>query len=165
MRRFAIFLTTVLFLSSASATTPTAESIVELVSLTTSDSMVDSMFANIRAIFKRQTSEGLSTGAMSDEKGRLAEAIDAKVTEILREELSLKAMRPALVQLYQDNFSQEEVDGLVAFHKSPAGVAMMEKMPRLMQKMFMQMQERMGPVMARVKAATDQMRAEAKASQ
>ena len=165
MRRFALFLAAVLFLSSASAATPTAESIIEYLSLTTNEAMVDSMFANMRAISKRQPSEALNTGAMSDEQRRLAEAIDAKVTEILREELSLKAMRPALVQLYQENFSQEEIDGLIAFHKSPAGVAMMEKMPRLMQKLMMQMQERMEPAMARVKAATDKMRAEAKATQ
>ncbi len=39
---------------------------------------------------------------------------------------------------------------MIAFYKSPAGVALIQKMPAIMQESMIAMQERMGPIMQNI---------------
>jgi hypothetical protein len=73
-------------------------------------------------------------------------------------------MRPLYIQIYQESFTQEEIDGLIAFYKSPLGIAFVEKMPLVMQKSMTIMQSRTGPLMEKMKAVIDQAMADAKAA-
>jgi uncharacterized protein len=61
---------------------------------------------------------------------------------MLREEMTWDKLRPVYVQIYQESFTQEEIDGLIAFYESPAGFAFVEKMPFVMQKSMSIMQSR-----------------------
>jgi len=73
----------------------------------------------------------------------------------MRKELSWEQMEPMYLEIYQKSFTQEEVDGLLSFYKSPAGVASIKKMPVVMQETVVTMQQRMGPMMARVQQAVE----------
>ncbi len=42
-------------------------------------------------------------------------------------------LEPAMVKIYQDNFPQEDINGLIAFYKTPLGKTTIEKMPVVMQ--------------------------------
>jgi hypothetical protein len=77
----------------------------------------------------------------------------------------LGQIAPPLRQIYQESFTQEEIDGLIAFYESPAGVAFVEKMPFAMQKSMSIMQSRMAPMMEKIKAAMKEAIAEPKAAQ
>ena len=83
----------------------------------------------------------------------------------MREEMTWDKLRPLYVQIYQESFTQEEIDGLIAFYESPAGVAFVEKMPFVMQKSMSIMQSRMAPMMEKMKAAIKEAIAEPKAAQ
>jgi hypothetical protein len=72
---------------------------------------------------------------------------------MLREEMTWDKLRPLYVQIYQESFTQEEIDRPIAFYESPAGVAFVEKMPFVMQKSMSIMQSRMAPMMEKMKAA------------
>jgi hypothetical protein len=65
-------------------------------------------------------------------------------------------MKKILVPSYSETFSQEEVDGLIAFYQSPAGKAYVEKMPTLLQKTMGQMQQFMGPFVQKAQAASQE---------
>ncbi|RYD75034.1 MAG: DUF2059 domain-containing protein, partial [Verrucomicrobiaceae bacterium] len=54
---------------------------------------------------------------------------------------------------YQKSFTQEELDGIIAFYKTPAGVALVKKMPVVMQQTMIAMQQLMGPLMKRVETS------------
>jgi uncharacterized protein len=73
-------------------------------------------------------------------------------------------LRPLYVQVYQETFTQEEIDGLIAFYESPTGIAFVEKMPVVMQKSMSMMQSRMAPMMEKVRAVMKQTAEEAKAT-
>ena len=80
----------------------------------------------------------------------------AKFTDIMREELSWSKMKPQYIRIYQESFSQEDVEGFIAFYRSPAGQAYVDKMPIVMQKSMAvgaQMSQNIGP---KIKAAIDQ---------
>ena len=82
---------------------------------------------------------------------KLREAMQ-KSAQAMREEMSWANMKPLMVRIYAENFTQEEVDGLIAFYESPAGKAFAKKMPVVMEKSMMMMQERIGPLMQKMEA-------------
>ncbi|HWQ55507.1 MAG TPA: DUF2059 domain-containing protein [Bryobacteraceae bacterium] len=62
-----------------------------------------------------------------------------KIGEMQRKLMALVAdrlskARPALAKVYADTYTEEEIDGILAFYKSPVGKAFLEKMPEVMQR-------------------------------
>jgi uncharacterized protein len=121
------------------------------------------MLANLDPIM-RQSMTTVTKGQQLS-AGQLQELDAARVRTIqaIREEMAWDKMHPLYVQIYQETFTQEEIDGLIAFYKSPAGVAFVDKMPVVMQKSMSIMQSRMAPMMERMRAAARQAVDESKA--
>lgn len=64
------------------------------------------------------------------------EAVQRKTMALLAERMSFDKLKPIYVKVYAETFTEEEIDGILGFYKSPAGKAMMEKMPQLMARMM-----------------------------
>jgi hypothetical protein len=64
----------------------------------------------------------------------------------MKEELSFAKVKDIYIQAYRETFTQDEVNGVIAFYKSPAGKAIAEKNPTVMQKAGTLMQARIGPM-------------------
>ncbi len=73
-----------------------------------------------------------------------------KVMALMQDEMSWAKMKPQYVLLYVETFDQDEVDGLLAFYATPAGQAMINKMPIVMQKSMTMMQSQMQVVMPKM---------------
>ncbi len=76
----------------------------------------------------------------------------AKFTATANEELSFAKVKDIYMQSYRETFTQDEVNGIIAFYKSPAGKAMTEKYPVAMKKAQEQMQTKIGPLSAKLQA-------------
>jgi uncharacterized protein len=63
-------------------------------------------------------------------------------------------MRPGYVKAYSETFSEEEIDGILAFYESPAGRAMQAKMPILMPKIMALAQAQAGELMPEIQLIT-----------
>jgi uncharacterized protein len=46
----------------------------------------------------------------------------------------LNQAKPAIAKIYSDIYTEEEIDAILGFYKSPAGKAFLEKMPEVMQR-------------------------------
>ena len=55
-----------------------------------------------------------------------------KVASMVSDAVAWDKLKPAYLKLYLDAYSEEELDGIIAFYKSPAGQAMVTKSPSLM---------------------------------
>ncbi len=64
-------------------------------------------------------------------KAALDEVIE-RMTALLAEKMSWGKLKPAMTKLYSDNFSEEELAASLAFYKTPAGQAMLTKLPVVM---------------------------------
>jgi hypothetical protein len=81
----------------------------------------------------------------------------ARFAKTIQEELSVMKVRAIYLQCYKETFSQDEVDGIIAFYKSPPGQAISEKYPQVMQKAQTMMQAKIGPLSNQVQTAMDEM--------
>ena len=54
-------------------------------------------------------------------------AIEQKTAQIVSEQLNWEKLRVQFVKAYADTFTEEEIDGFLAFFKSPAGQAWIAK--------------------------------------
>jgi uncharacterized protein len=64
------------------------------------------------------------------------------VTATMEPQIGWQAIEPEYVKRYADTFTDEELDAMVAFYKSPAGAAVVDKMPILNQQVAQLMQAR-----------------------
>jgi hypothetical protein len=91
----------------------------ELLKITKGDQNFKPLLARAQAILKGDAIRQEPAGA--DKAARAA--IEQKVSQILAEQMSWDKLRPQIVKLYADKFTEEELDGILSFYKSPLGQA------------------------------------------
>jgi len=89
-----------------------------------------------------------------------AQASHDRVMAIVREEMSWEKFKPKIMQVYRDTFTQEEIDGLIAFYESPAGRAYVAKVPVVAAKTMELAQQQMQSLLPKIKAAAEESRAQ-----
>jgi hypothetical protein len=89
----------------------------------------------------------------------------AEMMAMLKEMLDWKKLEPMYTRVYQKSFTQQEVDGMIAFYRTPAGQAVINKMPLVMQNTMNEMQEMMGPAIQKMQKMQEEVIAELKAEE
>ena len=138
-------LTLPLFSAVAQESSKTAK-IEELLKLTNAEGMSQQMYGQIRAMTAKQLD---AIGGSEKNKAEAAQLMD-KLTAQIQDRLSWDKMKPEYVRLYDEVYSGEEIDGILAFYKSPAGQAFLTKMPQLITKSMEIAQRRMVDVMPEI---------------
>ncbi|MBX3667032.1 MAG: DUF2059 domain-containing protein [Rhodocyclaceae bacterium] len=150
-----------LFALTAAAAPPTAESIESLLKITKTETIVNHALDNIEQGMRQGLAQGLAGKQLTDEQRRKAEAEPTRQMAVMREELGWGKIKAIYIQAYQDTFTQDEVNGLLAFYRSPAGKAFVEKMPAIAQKANTGIQGKLGPLLENLRAAVQKSVAEA----
>jgi hypothetical protein len=75
-----------------------------------------------------------------------------KMLDMMAQELSWDKMKEDYITLYADTFTEEELKGVIAFYKSPAGQAFLKKQPELMKRSMEMSQKLMLQVMPKIHA-------------
>ncbi len=145
---FAIFSAATVFAAGAK---PSEASVRELLVLSGSPRMIEMSKAQMTGMANAPVQQALQGHALTPEIKRIVAASGEKLSALVNEALNWAALEPIFIDLYQSAMTQEEVAGIVAFYKTPAGKAMVEKLPALMQASGQRMQQQLGPVMAKIK--------------
>lgn len=77
-----------------------------------------------------QESRGVTLNA--DQQQKYDEFLD-KLSNIARNAVSWPTLEPEYAKLYANTYTEQEIDDMLAFYKSPTGQVMVEKTPMLMQ--------------------------------
>lgn len=92
-----------------------------------------------------------------DEAKPKLEEFQRRISEVIMDTFRWERVKPDFVQLYAEMFTEEELDGIIAFLQTPAGRSMMDKNPILMQRsmaiskrLMMQAQPRIQELMREV---------------
>ena len=67
-----------------------------------------------------------------------------RMAQLLNDKLSWEKLKPAMTKLYADNFTEEELAATLTFYKTPAGQAMLTKLPTVMTSAMSITQQQMG---------------------
>ncbi len=94
--------------------------------------------------------QSLGQQMKSEDAQRMFDTVMPRVNAAIREELSWARLKPDFAAIYAATFTQQEIDGLIAFYQGPIGTALVNKTPQLTQRSMQMMQQRMGPVMQKV---------------
>ncbi len=55
-----------------------------------------------------------------------------RLTQLLIDKLTWDKLKPTMTKLYADNFTEEELSAALTFYKTPAGQAMLTKLPKVL---------------------------------
>ncbi len=134
-----------------------AESIREILAITKSKQLLDSVYGQLDGLMQKSVQDSLSGKELSPEQEKIMAEMRAKAIDVFREEFNWEYLEPAFVDIYQKSLTQGEVDGMIAFYKSKSGQAVIDKMPQIMQLTMQLTMERMQSMLPRVKAITNEM--------
>ncbi|NJK92969.1 MAG: DUF2059 domain-containing protein [Blastochloris sp.] len=123
---------------------------------------IDSVLGQMDSVMKSSMDMALQGQAMNADSKALQEKLQSRMATIIKEEMSWDKMKDFYIQVYAENFTQEEIDGMIAFYDSPIGKAVTAKMPQVTIKSMTQMQQRMGPLMERIQKVTKEIVEESK---
>lgn len=146
---------------ACSAQPASAESVNTLLTVTKTESLISAMHGQMEQMMRQAMAQAVSGKKLTPEQSRLLEAAPKQFAAVMKEELSWANMKTMYVNIYRETFTQEEVDGLIAFYRSPAGAAFVDKMPLVMQKSTSAMQARLPQLLEKMRASMDKTLSEA----
>lgn len=140
-----VFRNTLMALLCASTTAmaaPASEgSVRQLLAVTQAQKLLDGMRAQVDALMNNAVQQELKGKAPSASQQQAITHMKNKTIALLQGELTWEKLEPMYLRLYKESFTEEEVAGMVAFYKTPAGQAVTNKMPALVQKTMLEVQK------------------------
>lgn len=143
--------------ATAHAEKPTEASVKELLVLTNSQQILKSTEDQMEAVMKNMMKTALKDQSISAEQQKIMDKFRDKVMDIHRAEVTWEKLEPIFVEIYSNSLSQEDVDGISAFYRSPAGRSYVSKMPVVMQQSMNAMQKVITPMMEKMFEAAKKM--------
>lgn len=144
------------------AAEPSDASVERLLSLTKAEVLIEATYANLEESLRKAMAQATAGQALTEQRQRGLDSAAKKFVQLMREEFNWAMLKPMYVQIYKESFDQEDIDGLNDFYDSKAGRAYVDKMPVVMRKSMVVVQERMAPLVGKMTAAMQAATEEAK---
>jgi hypothetical protein len=148
---------------SAAGSPASEESIKQLLEVAQARKLIDSVMSQMDTLMLQTIQKATQGKEVPPKIQKEIDQQQAEVTRLMKELLDWSKLEPMYVRIYQKTFSQPEVDGMIAFYKTPAGQAVIAKMPSAMQNTMDEMQQMMLPVMQKMQRMQQDVAAEMKA--
>lgn len=100
----------------------------EVVLLLHTDRMVNQVAETVRTQIADAAEKVVGDSPTPEAKAKLAD-FEKKTSDMIDDQVGWKTMEAAFVDIYAKTFTEPELDGIIAFLKSPAGAAFLEKTP------------------------------------
>jgi hypothetical protein len=146
----AITVSTLCLLGSARAEPPSPESLERLYKLTRAEAMVDAVYDNMKGMMAQMRQQMDPGNKLPPERRRIMEKAADDAMNMVRADFTSQKLQLQFVNVYGETFTQEEVDGLIAFYASPVGQSFVAKLPQVTQKSMAYTQAQMQSLMPRL---------------
>jgi uncharacterized protein len=142
---------------------PSEESIRHLLDVMQSKQVLQTMSAQMDTMFDGMLNKQLQGQDVTPEQQQEIDARRKMAKDMVKELLSWDSMERLYLKVYGDTFTQSEIDGLTAFYESPAGHALVVKMPLALKNTMAEMQQRVRDMIPKLqqmaKEAADEVKA------
>ncbi len=139
--------------TSALAAPATDASIKELLAVTQAQRLVDGIRSQFDSLLMNTVQQALKGAVPTANQQKAIDKMRNKVIAIMQEEFCWEKLEPLYLRLYKESFTEEEVAGILVFYKTPAGQAVINKLPALTQKTMLEVQQlvmRMNPQLQQI---------------
>lgn len=126
--------------------------------------MLDAVMQQMDATMKNVMQQVTQGQPAPPEVQRTFDKTRDEVVAAFKEEFTWEKLQPVYMRIYQKSFTQEEVNGMTAFYKTPIGQALIAKMPAVMQNSMNETTQMLGPVMQRIQRMQQEMVTEMQAA-
>jgi thiol-disulfide isomerase/thioredoxin len=149
--RFALPIFGLVVLTAAGQALTKEQKIERILTLTSNDAMIDQIFQQM----KNMSLQMASQAGQASSQGQVAIASDLtnRVLELVKKRFAAGEFRHRIVTTYSEAFSEEEIDGMLAFYESPAGRAAIQKAPQIMGKVQSELKDLLPEVSRLVREA------------
>lgn len=137
MKRYVAIVLMVLALTCSTARADEASKRVkaqQLFMLLHMDQMMDQLLSGVHKQVQQITESMPGADQATPEQKKQIADFQQRVLKLVNEKLGWKALEPDFINLYASTYTEQELDGIIAFYKSPVGQKMLEKTPELMTK-------------------------------
>ncbi len=129
--------------TTAFATPPNEETIRQILTVTNARALAESVLTQMDSNINVGIDRSLQGKQPNPAQLQAIERFKARMVVTLREALAWDKLETMNIRLYKEAFSEEELKGILAFYKTPAGQAVIHKMPTLMAQTMREMQQTM----------------------
>lgn len=127
----------------------------EMLTASKVDSISKQMLANVPDRVKQAASrQMLVQSASTPEQKKITQDYLTQMGTIAQKAASWDVVHPKIVDVYMQSFTEPELDGILAFYKTPAGQALVEKTPEVSTKTIGILQSTVGAMEPDFRAAT-----------
>jgi hypothetical protein len=147
----------------AADTTPSDASIKQLLEVTQARKMVDTTNGQMQAMMKNAMQAATQGQSVTPKIQKEIDDVEQQITSEVKEALNWNKLEAMYIRVYQKSFTADEVDGLVAFYKSPVGQALLTKMPIVLKNTTTELQQMVMPMMQRMQQKQQQIAGEVQA--
>jgi len=163
MTRLAALLATLTFCFPLAAQTPAPADhtsrqakAAELVTLLHTDRMVGQISEGLKRQLADQGQHAIGLNPTSDSKAKLADA-EKKLADTIDAQVGWSVLGPAFTEIYAKTFTEEQMDGIIAFYKSPAGAAFLANTPVVNQQIQQIVKPRLDQLQAQLRKSIDEL--------
>lgn len=149
--------------STPPSTRATDVSVRHLLEVMQARKLVEAIPQQMDAMFTASVNKSLEGKPLSDQQKQAVEKMRSRLKDIMKETLGWNSMETIYLDVYGKTFSQSEVDSMIAFYSSPAGRAVVEKLPLVVQNTMVIVQERMQVLLPKIKQMAQETATELKA--
>jgi hypothetical protein len=144
-----VFFCSVIVVQAAS---PSDESLLKMMSALKLQTTLDQLVAQLDAGMRQGLQQWAQGKELTPVQQTEVAQLQSRMSAIIKEELAFAKVKDVYLQGLRENFTQDEVNGINTFYSSPAGKAMIEKLPIATRKAQDLLQVRMGPMVQKIKA-------------
>lgn len=142
---------------------PSDDSIKQLLEVAQVHKLIDTMMAQMDAFMKQAMEQATQGEQVPARVQQDIEKRRAQMMVAVKDVLDWNKLEPMYVRVYQKSFTQQEIDGLLAFYKTATGQALLNKMPVVMQNTMNEMQQIVQPLLQQARRMQQEVIAEIKA--
>lgn len=136
----------------------------QMLSVTKSDTQMQTQLSALEARINELAKQQSGVAPLNPEQTKLTTDYQQQIQSITKDEVGFDKLRPLIVQYYVDSFTEPELDGILAFYKTPAGQALLTKTPDLAMKSTTLVQNRIKEMQPKLATITQEYTTKLKAA-
>lgn len=129
----------------------------QLVTVLHTENLVQQVDNNLTREFSAAAGQTVGAHPTPDQAAKLA-AFQKNISSMIDQQLGWQTLGQDFVDLYARSFTEEQMDAIIAFYKTPAGIAFLDKTPALNTQMTQLLQSKISSAQPQLRKSLEDFR-------